>query len=345
MHWRSRVLVVACVGSLAAGTAGAADAAPGPAAAPSPAGAERHSVTLLTGDVVQVERQPGGKQAATVQPAPGREKIRFHQQELDGHLSVFPEDVAPRLGSKQVDRNLFDVTELIAEGYADEQSKTLPLILTYRKGADLRAAEAAPKAAELGATLSSVNGRSARASKADAGAFWASSAGSAIERISLDRKVRASLDRSVPQIGAPEAWAAGYDGTGSTVAVLDTGYDPTHPDLAGRVVASANFTDAATVTDGNGHGTHVASTVGGSGAASSGLRKGVAPGAQLMVGKVLDDAGTGEDSWVLAGMTWAVAQGADVVSMSLGGDTGDGTDPLSQAVDELSASSDTLFVI
>ncbi len=64
-----------------------------------------------------------------------------------------------------------------------------------------------------------------------------------------------------------------------------------------------------------------------------------------MVGKVLADGGYGEDSWVLAGMAWAVDQGADVVSMSLGGDTDDGTNPLAQAVNQLSADSDTLFVI
>ena len=127
--------------------------------------------------------------------------------------------------------------------------------------------------------------------------------------------------------------------------MLDTGYDPTHPDLAGRVADSANFTTDATVTDGNGHGTHVASTVAGNGAASDGLRKGVAPGAKLLVGKVLADAGYGEDSWVLAGMVWAVDHHADVISMSLGGDTDDGSHPLSQAVNELSATSDSLFVI
>ncbi|MFJ9787376.1 S8 family serine peptidase [Amycolatopsis sp. NPDC101161] len=340
MHWRSSVLVVACVGTLAAGTAGVANAAPGPQAAPSPAGVERHSVTLLTGDVVQVERQPGGKQAATVQPAPGREKIRFHQQEVDGHLSVFPEDVTPRLAAKQVDRILFDVTELIAEGYADEQSATLPLILAYRKGTDLRKTTAA---ADLGATLTSVNGRSARAAKANATAFWASSGN--IERISLDRKVRVSLDRSVPQIGAPEAWAAGYDGTGTTVAVLDTGYDPTHPDLAGRVSEAVNFTTSPDTTDHFGHGTHVASTIAGSGAASGGRLKGAAPGAKLLVGKVLDDDGFGYESWVLAGMEWAAHSGAKAVNMSLGGGPTDGTDALSVGLDALSEQTGTLFVV
>ncbi|WP_318307640.1 S8 family serine peptidase [Amycolatopsis solani] len=340
MHWRSRVLVLACAGTLVAGTAGVAHAAPGPQAAAAPAGVERHSVTLLTGDVVQVERQPGGKQAATVQPAPGREKIRFHQQEVDGHLSVFPEDVAPRLGSKQVDRTLFDVTELIAEGYADEQSATLPLILTYRKGTDLRKTTAN---AELGATLTSVNGRSARAGKATAAAFWASSGN--LERISLDRKVRVSLDRSVPQIGAPEAWAAGYDGTGTTVAVLDTGYDPTHPDLAGRVSEAVNFTTSPDTTDHFGHGTHVASTIAGSGAASGGRLKGAAPGAKLLVGKVLDDDGFGYESWVLAGMEWAAHSGAKAVNMSLGGGPTDGTDALSVGLNALSAETGTLFVV
>ena len=71
----------------------------------------------------------------------------------------------------------------------------------------------------------------------------------------------------------------------------------------------------------------------------------MAPGAKLLVGKVLADAGYGEDSWVLAGMVWAVDHHADVISMSLGGDTDDGSHPLSQAVNELSAGSDSLFVI
>jgi hypothetical protein len=72
----------------------------------------------------------------------------------------------------------------------------------------------------------------------------------------------------------------------------------------------------------------------------------VAPGADLMIGKVLGDDGSGDDSWVIAGMEWAAHNGADVISMSLGGDTpSDGTDPMSQAVDQLSAETGALFVI
>jgi hypothetical protein len=100
------------------------------------------------------------------------------------------------------------------------------------------------------------------------------------------------------------------------------------------------------VTDRHGHGTHVASTIAGTGAASDGKEKGVAPGAELHIGKVLGNDGSGQDSWILAGMEWAARdQRAKVVSMSLGSGPTDGTDPLSQAVNQLSAETGALFVI
>jgi hypothetical protein len=86
--------------------------------------------------------------------------------------------------------------------------------------------------------------------------------------------------------------------------------------------------------------------VGGSGAASGGLEKGVAPGADLLIGKVLSNEGSGDDSWVIAGMEWAAAHGARVISMSLSGDVpSDGTEAMCAAVDAISASSGALFVV
>ncbi|MEV0825068.1 S8 family serine peptidase [Nonomuraea rubra] len=90
----------------------------------------------------------------------------------------------------------------------------------------------------------------------------------------------------------------------------------------------------------------VASTVAGTGAASGGKERGVAPGARLHVGKVLDNAGEGQESWVLAGMEWAArTERAKIISMSLGAQATDGTDPLSAAVNQLSAETGALFVV
>ena len=125
----------------------------------------------------------------------------------------------------------------------------------------------------------------------------------------------------------------------------DTGIDATHPDLSDRIAASANFTEGEE-EDGDfvGHGTHVASIVAGSGAASDGQFQGVAPGAQLLDGKVCMEFGCAE-SWILAGMQWAAEQGADVVNLSLGGPDFEGLDPLEEAVEDLTAQYDVLFVI
>ncbi|WP_438862167.1 S8 family serine peptidase [Paractinoplanes aksuensis] len=168
-----------------------------------------------------------------------------------------------------------------------------------------------------------------------------------IKRIWLDGKVRAALADSAAQIGAPKVWAGGDTGTGTgvDVAVLDTGVDPAHPDLAGRIEEATSFVPGEEVTDRHGHGTHVASTIAGSGAASGGAEKGVAPGAGLHIGKVLNDLGEGQDSWIIGGMERAARTAkAKVINMSLGGGPTDGTDPLSAAVDRLSAETGALFI-
>ena len=127
------------------------------------------------------------------------------------------------------------------------------------------------------------------------------------------------------------------------MAVLDTGIDTTHRTWPAAV--AADFAESGSTTDRLGHGTHVASIVAGSGARSGGERKGVAFEASLLNGKVLDDFGFGSESGIIAGMEWAAAQRARVVNMSLGGWPTDGSDPMSQAVDRLTARYRTLFVI
>ena len=101
--------------------------------------------------------------------------------------------------------------------------------------------------------------------------------------------------------------------------MLDTGVDATHPDLAGQIAEKMDFTvDGGDASDHFGHGTHVAATIAGTGAASDGARKGVAPEAKLVVGKVLDDNGEGTDSQVIAGMEWAARRPLNIAVPGVG---------------------------
>ena len=110
-----------------------------------------------------------------------------------------------------------------------------------------------------------------------------------------DLPVHTLLDTSVPIIRAPDVWAAGFTGRGVTIAIVDTGVDTEHPDLVGRVAEFKDFTGQGN-SDGNGHGTHVASIAAGSGAASDGKYRGVAPDATIIAARVLDSSGSGSQS-------------------------------------------------
>lgn len=151
-----------------------------------------------------------------------------------------------------------------------------------------------------------------------------------VVRIYQDVPVRIFLDFSVPHIHTPYVWQHSINGEGVRVAVVDTGIDQTHPDFQGRILNTYDVT-GETVQDGCGHGTHCASIVLGSGAASKGKYRGVAPGASLLVAKVLRNDGSGMMSDVMDGVEWAVDQGAQVISLSLGeAGSSDGHDPLSE---------------
>jgi lantibiotic leader peptide-processing serine protease len=123
-------------------------------------------------------------------------------------------------------------------------------------------------------------------------------------------------------IKASEAWNKGYRGKGALVAVLDSGFDTDHPDLAANIESklSKSFVTGEEVAyklnDPFSHGTHTAGTIA---AADNGIGTiGVAPEARLMLVKVLTDEGSGAFSWIMQGILYASANGADVISMSIG---------------------------
>jgi serine protease AprX len=147
-------------------------------------------------------------------------------------------------------------------------------------------------------------------------------------------------------IKADRLWEKGIDGRGVTVAVIDSGIDKNHPDLVGRVVAEKNFlADEVTADDLLGHGTMVAGIIAGSGAASSGKYRGIAPGANLINVKVIDSNGDGKVSDIIAGIEWAVYSGADVLSLSLGGiNLGETNPPITMAADNAVSAGVTVCV-
>jgi major intracellular serine protease len=129
------------------------------------------------------------------------------------------------------------------------------------------------------------------------------------------------IPKGVEIIQAPDIWKE-TKGKGITIAVLDTGCETGHPDLAGRIIGGRNFTNddqgnTDIYEDYNGHGTHVAGTIAAS-LNDTGVA-GVAPEAHLLILKVLGKNGSGQYDWIIDAIHYAVSQKVDIISMSLGG--------------------------
>ncbi|MFD5558390.1 S8 family serine peptidase [Streptomyces sp. NPDC127068] len=325
------------------------------------AGAGLRWVTLITGDRIGVDARD---RVVSVERGEGRAKVSVRSWTERGSTYAVPADAERLIIAGRLDRRLFDVTALSSPESRRAYRDGLKVIVEY-EGASAAGARAGVRTdAKLARTLPSINADAVTVPKQDAGGLWAvltgagagagagGGGGSArasgnvpgIERVWLDAVYTANLDTSVGRIGAPKAWQSGYDGKGVTIAVLDSGVDETHPDLATQVIGAANFTSSPDTKDRHGHGTHIASIAAGTGAKSGGKYQGVAPGAKILNGKIMNDMGTTE-SGTIAAVDWAVGRGADIVSMSFGsGDTPEVT-PLEAHINRVSKEKGVLFTV
>jgi subtilisin family serine protease len=337
-----------------------------PAVPPAQPGTEPSwTITLVTGDVVRLVGNPGRQSASVVTDVAPEGDVSISQ--IGNDIYAVPGVAAPLLASDRLDLNLFDLSLLARGGFADQNATKLPLLVTYTS--DAAAVRATTDRSLVGTTprrhLSSARGLAVGVDRQASTRFWDSvtdpgvaraeggngnrradqlAAKPEVRKIWLDGRVKASDDVSRAAIGADRAWAAGYDGAGSTVAILDTGIDDKHPDLAGQVADKQSFVAGTDTHDAFGHGTHVASIIAGTGVASGGKYAGVAPKTKLVIGKVLGDDGNGSWSDLIAGMEWAATK-AKVINMSLGGGPSDGSDPASQALNDISKRTGALFVV
>jgi subtilisin family serine protease len=334
-----------------------AQAAADPVGTAEPAGtaasAPSYTVTLISGDRVRVTPHAGQRPGLRILRGTGRAGMPFVVEYGNGGaVRVVPSDAMAGLAADRLDPRLFDVVLLHRYGYDDAKRDTLPLILAGTAG---QLAAAATTGTTVTGTLSALDATVVRQNKASTGALWASLGGGAnraavtgtgVRKVWLSGRAQLADTVSFPQVGGPAAWQGGYTGKGVTIAVLDGGTDATHPDFAGKIVGSKDFTGSGSpLKDTDGHGTHTASIAAGLGVASAkGKQTGVAKDASLLIGKVCDDDGCPEDA-IIAGMDWAVTKKARVVSMSLNDSlTVDYPSPMTAALDGY-AGSNTLFVV
>ena len=271
-------------------------------------------LTLVTGETLEIVETPEGERVISSDtPAD------LHQLDAPDGTYVFPTDV----DFSVFDPDLFNIDLLLEQGLSDEESGGIPVIVDAQEIREYHFdGESIPDTEVSGykqsASLESIGAEAGKIEKSDAATTIEELFDTyAVESIHLDRQVNVALDTSVDAIGGEQV-RDDFDlnGSGVTVAVLDTGVDATHPDI--DVVDQKDFTGDG-IGDVHGHGTHVAGTVAGDGNMSDGEYVGVAPGADILDVKVLDDFGGGNISEIIEGMEAAVHADADIISMSLGG--------------------------
>lgn len=142
-----------------------------------------------------------------------------------------------------------------------------------------------------------------------------------VASVDLDIEVKALDINADTRIGADQVWISGDTGQGVPVAILDTGINNSHPEFSGKLLkCHSEITNTDTCEDQNGHGTHTAGIAGAAGnlnTINSTAAKGVATNISFYIDQVLDANGNGNLSGIIAGIDWATANGAKVISMSL----------------------------
>jgi serine protease AprX len=198
---------------------------------------------------------------------------------------------------------VFDNLDPILARAADTEK--IPVLIMARRPQDLDLLEQAVGPLEVKYRYTVVPAMAASVTKAQVEALAKESA---CRHIEYDAEVRIAMDGANRWFGAAQARADyGVTGAGVVAAIIDTGIDANHVDLAGgKVIAWNDWVSGRTAPyDDNGHGTHVAGIVAGSGTANPNYI-GVAPGAALIGLKVLNGSGSGSLSNVTAAVDWAV---------------------------------------
>ena len=263
------------------------------------------NITLITGDTVFVVNKSGELRVVGVRPRDSTYKnYGYAIIKAQDDLYVIPKDV----NLSVFDKSLFNIAYLIREGYYKETE--VPLIARTRDGELNRVIN------ELKEDKVTLHGRvisknlkllSLKVRKEHVKEAFKALKGtlSRIKKVWLDKKFHVRLEDSVPLINAPEVWDLGVNGSGIKIAILDTGIAYDHPDFyfpngTSKVISMASFIEEPSWEVGDpydydGHGTHVAGIAAGVGGTfdAYSLGPGVAPGALIMVGKVLNSLGYG----------------------------------------------------
>ena len=278
---------------------------------PGPAGAR-----ALT-EVIRVPQLVGGE--PTVGVSEGRIVLAQH---LGVHARVYTRLAVAATNLTPAERHALQAHPAVSGVYLNERRRLPPFLRHGLAGGEGGARELAPPAGDdpRRAYLRGMRDLLDLLLREDDGSA-APSAHDFAERWEARREQgpgAARIEAALRQIGvSPDAAPNG--GEGVRVAVLDTGADLGHPDLTIAPGNSRSFVESEPdAQDGHGHGTHCAGVIAGTTQPQGVPRYGVAPGATLLIGKVLSRRGEGFDDQILEGLAWAVGLGASVVSLSLG---------------------------